>query len=256
MVSTSSALAAPSVPVWVDIGTPDIDLTIGFYQGLLGWKVGTTSPTGYVVLHCDGRPVAGVGATASPDQPSSWLVYVGVDDADAVVRRAALIGATTLVSPMDVGAAGRMAIIDDPTGASLAVWQSHDSVRAHVGREAGCPCWVELVTRHPAAASTFYAELFGWAEVSPDDADWRVDGRPIATLTEMSDEWPAALAAHWLVHFAVPDCRKAIETMQRLGGGVWSPPQARDRGLMAGVLDPLGARFVLVEWNDGGGTHR
>ena len=57
---------------------------------------------------------------------------------------------------------GRMAVIQDPTGAVLAAWEP----RVHIGADrVKDPSYLtcnELHSRDPETAATFYAGLFGW----------------------------------------------------------------------------------------------
>jgi predicted enzyme related to lactoylglutathione lyase len=56
--------------------------------------------------------------------PSHWNVYVAVENADAAASRAAELGAKVLAAPFDVFDAGRMAVLQDSTGAVFSVWQA------------------------------------------------------------------------------------------------------------------------------------
>jgi predicted enzyme related to lactoylglutathione lyase len=50
------------------------------------------------------------------------LVYFGAEDADATVARISELGGATLIEPMDLGDAGRIAIVQDPQGAVFALY--------------------------------------------------------------------------------------------------------------------------------------
>ncbi len=53
--------------------------------------------------------------------PPHWLPYVFVDDVDAAVARARRLGAKIPMSPEDIPGIGRYAVLEDPTGAALAI---------------------------------------------------------------------------------------------------------------------------------------
>jgi hypothetical protein len=53
--------------------------------------------------------------------PPHWLPYVFVDDADATLARARRLGATIQFGPEDIPGVGRFGVLQDPTGAVLAV---------------------------------------------------------------------------------------------------------------------------------------
>jgi predicted enzyme related to lactoylglutathione lyase len=59
-----------------------------------------------------------------PGAPSMWLAYVNVDDVKAAAAKAKTLGATVVRDVTDVMGEGSFAIISDPTGAMLGLWQS------------------------------------------------------------------------------------------------------------------------------------
>ena len=71
---------------------------------------------------CD-KMVGGILDMASleprPDIPPVWFAYVEVDDVDARVAKIAAAGGKVLKPPFDIPDVGRIAILADPTGATL-----------------------------------------------------------------------------------------------------------------------------------------
>jgi hypothetical protein len=60
--------------------------------------------------------------------PSSWLPYVEVDDVKATVAKAAKAGATVMLPYQEIGQGmGAVGIFNDPTGATIGVWQKGDA---------------------------------------------------------------------------------------------------------------------------------
>ena len=59
-----------------------------------------------------------------PDEGSSWLAYVEVDDIKASTRKAETLGAKVMKDSMEVPNMGWLSIIIDPTGAMLGLWQT------------------------------------------------------------------------------------------------------------------------------------
>jgi predicted enzyme related to lactoylglutathione lyase len=59
---------------------------------------------------------------------SSWQAYVGVDDVAASTRKAKELGAKIMMDKTEVGDAGYMSVIVDPTGA-IALWQPEQAQR-------------------------------------------------------------------------------------------------------------------------------
>src|SRR5687767_4884904 len=75
----------PGTPNWVDLGTPDLDVTKRFYGELFGWTAHVSPEPevrGYTIFNKDGQPVAGTGPLFSDDQLPAWSTYVATDDAD------------------------------------------------------------------------------------------------------------------------------------------------------------------------------
>jgi len=108
---------------WNELMTTDIDAAKAFYSELFGWKLKDedTGDMTYTLVSAGEREVAGMMEMPKEAQgmPSAWGGYVTVDDVDDQVKRAAKLGATTLVEPKDIPKVGRFAVISDPQGAML-----------------------------------------------------------------------------------------------------------------------------------------
>ena len=55
-----------------------------------------------------------------------------------------------------------MAVIADPTGAMLCMWQAKNNIGASLVNEHGTLSWEELMTADVPAAAAFYDKIFGW----------------------------------------------------------------------------------------------
>src|SRR5262249_4595906 len=140
----------PGTPSWVDLGAPDIDTAGRFYGDLFGWTFESAGPVeetgGYGMVTLRGKNVAGLGPQMGPSQPPYRSTYVSVADVEATLARVEVDGGKILMEAMDVFEAGRMAIIADPTGAQLSLWQPKEMIGADVVNEPGAFCWAELNT--------------------------------------------------------------------------------------------------------------
>ncbi|HET9235574.1 MAG TPA: VOC family protein [Candidatus Eisenbacteria bacterium] len=67
---------------------------------------------------------AGVTGHLPSGTPPHWLPYVSVDDPDATMARAKKHGGKAHVEPMDIPGLGRFGVLEDPTGAALAVMKA------------------------------------------------------------------------------------------------------------------------------------
>ena len=76
----------------------------------------------YTIFQLDGRDAAACYQLGPhmPGVPPHWALYIAVDSADRTVSHAAALGATVLRPAFDVSTFGRMAVIQDPTGAGFA----------------------------------------------------------------------------------------------------------------------------------------
>src|SRR5258706_9022601 len=123
---------APGAFCWPELGTSDQNAAKKFYGGLFGWTFNDT-PIGpdqvYTIFQLDGRDAAAL-YTLQPDMlkmgvPPHWETYVAVANADNAAALAKQNGGTILKDAFDVMDAGRMAVIQDPLGATFCVWQAN-----------------------------------------------------------------------------------------------------------------------------------
>jgi predicted enzyme related to lactoylglutathione lyase len=115
--------ASEGVFVWDELGTTDVDGAQRFYEEVFGWTTSDMGPDygGYRVFNCGETGIA--GAMTLPDEsiPAHWQPYVAVDDPDATAARAAELGGSSLMQPMDVPEVGRLAVLRDPQGATFGI---------------------------------------------------------------------------------------------------------------------------------------
>jgi len=120
----------PGTPIWYELVTPDPDGATGFYEHVVGWKIGEP-PTGapdYRMIGVPGGAVGGVlpltdDMKAAGARPT-WLLYLGVEDVDATAEKALSIGAHIFVPPTDIPGVGRFALLADPQGAPFYIMRS------------------------------------------------------------------------------------------------------------------------------------
>ena len=234
---------------WVDLGTTDVEGAKAFYGGLFGWQIEdlTSSQGTYTMCRLQGRDVAGIHQHA-PDEGTGWGSSISVDDVDHFTARARKLGATVLAEPFDVQGAGRTAVIQDPSGAVVSLWQPRGHDGAGLVNEVGTWTWNELTTPDLAAAKAFYAALFGWgAQDIPGSfprtsfslGDLLVGGGHAPTPQEGPD-------ARWTISFRVADADQSAARAEELGGTVPLPPMDIPVGRLAIVADPAGASFSVT----------
>lgn len=240
---------------WADLASPDQQGSERFYQGLFGWEVRhepIDENAHYTMFHRNGQSIAGLGE-AQEGQPPVWSTYVSVDDVDAVAGKASELGASVIVGPMDVMEQGRMAVIADPAGAVLGLWQPGTHVGADLFRQPGTLSWFELATRDREAARRFYGELLGWTFDEMDMGDQGTylvaripDEEGVAGILEMTEQWPADIPPHWAIYIEVEDVDATVGRAGELGGNVLVEPTNFPGGRFALIQDPYGATFYVV----------
>ncbi|MDQ2791275.1 MAG: hypothetical protein DLM60_06750 [Pseudonocardiales bacterium] len=157
---------------------------------------------------------------------------------------------------MDVGDLGTMAVVSDPGGAGIGVWQAGLHQGFGLLGEPGTPSWFELHTRDYQAAVTFYHEVFGCeTHVVSDTPEFRYttvrQGEDwLAGIMDASAFLPDAVPAHWSVYFGVEDTDAALAKIVDLGRSLLMGAEDTPYGRLAAATDPTGARFKLVAPNE------
>jgi len=247
---------APGTFCWVECGTSDGEAAKKFYTELFGWDY-TDNPMGpgmvYTLLKQDGKDIGGLyqmGAEMA-GVPPHWLSYVSVTSADETAAKAKAAGATLLKEPFDVFTVGRMAVIQDPTGAVFAIWQAGTSAGSGIVNVPNSFCWNELGTNDTAKAGDFYTTVFGWSKnVQNFGMEYTsfINGeRPAGGMYGITPEM-GNIPPHWLVYFAVADCDVTVEKAQSLGAQVMKPAEDIPTvGRFAILTDPQGGAFAVIK---------
>ena len=120
--ATIAEMNGPGQFSWNELITSDVESAKSFYSKLLGWEP-VPMPGGmpYTLFKKNGSEVGGM--MAMPGVPPHWLSYVTVENADATAARAAELGGTICKAPFDIPEVGRIAIVVDPQGAAIGLFQ-------------------------------------------------------------------------------------------------------------------------------------
>lgn len=117
----------------------------------------------------------------------------------------------------------------------------------------GVPSWIDLTTRDPEGARTFYGALFGWEfDIGPAEfghyVTCRLRGKDVAGIG--GEPAPEGAPTGWVTYLASAD---AAETARRIGehGGkvMMGPMDIPEQGSMLLAFDPAGALFGV--WQAG-----
>ena len=257
------------LPSWYELTTPPggLDRAIAFYGVVFGWDVVDSGMEGfdYRLARAGGDMVAGLLA-AQPDTeaPPAWLVYFGVDSADAFVADALADGASVHQPATDIPGTGRYAVLGDPQGAMFGILQpdmsdmSEEALAALAAgggafspTRAGHGAWHELMAGDPVAAFAFYASRFGWTRGEAVDMGesgtyqlFRHHGRDIGGMMGLGESPVSA----WLPYFTVDRPVSAVmEAAVADGGRVHhGPMEVPGPAYIAVLQDPAGAWFAVT----------
>src|SRR5262249_44360530 len=185
--------------------------------------------------------------------PPHWMSYVAVENTEAMTKKATSLGGKVLVGPMTMGP-GTMSVIQDPTGAVFALWQSIQPMGTFLRGEPGSLGWNELVTTDVDRGGKFYSGLFGWKLESQNMA-----GGMVYTILKNAGEMAGGMMAQpkemagapsvWNVYFSVADADATVNKAKSVGAKVMMPPtDIPDVGRFAFLTDPQGAAFAVIKF--------
>ena len=241
----------PGTFCWVDLVSAEPDASKTFYTALFGWDY-QDFPIGdgalYSVAQLDGKPVAAIVPLPDPSVPPHWNCYVSVEDADAAAARAQELGATVVLPAGDVGDSGRLAVIQDPQGALLSVWEPGEHFGAGLVNVPGALSWNDLLTPDVEASARFYRDLFGWQVDEIPGAEgryWSIANGEIKNGGLM----PAPPGGHpaWNLYFAVDDTEETAARADRLGAQTVMGPMDVPGGRFVVLRDPQNAVFSVLD---------
>lgn len=252
----------PGTFSWADLGTTDPEAAKAFYAELFGWSYADRDAGDgnvYIEASIDGDPVAGL--YSQPEQqraqgvPPFWFSYVTVDSAERAAERAGELGGQVHAGPFDVVEAGRMAVIADPVGGMVGVWEPRASIGARRVNDPGCMTWNELATTDGGAAIDFYSGLFGW-RIEPIQTGggppiWSISHEGAAggrngSMRELAPEdIERGARPGWIVYFTVDSAEDTVERAAGAGGAVLAPAFEIPTGWFALLADPQGAPFGI-----------
>jgi uncharacterized protein len=243
--------------VWRDLMTPDPEKSEAFYTELFGWDVDPVDmgPAGTYRIVGPGKGLGGiVNLDPSHGVPPHWVSYIATPSVDETTAKAAELGATIGVPPMDIPGIGRFSVMIDPLGAAFSPFtDTSGTENPPEGQipQVGGVSWNELISKDAQASKSFYADLFGY---TPEVKDMGTGPYTILNRGDIMEagifQAPAEvpMPSAWVIYFVVANIDDALAKLEQLGGqnvsGIIEVPTI---GRMATVSDSLGAMFSLHE---------
>jgi predicted enzyme related to lactoylglutathione lyase len=189
-------------------------------------------------------------AEEAKHMPPHWNSYVSVTSADQSAAKARELGATLLMEPFDVMDLGRMAVIQDPTGAAFCLWEGKKNIGVSLLGAPGSLIWTELMTSDTAKAKAFYTGLLPWNAADfpmPDFVYTRFQRGEEGAAGMMQVPHPS-IPPHWMPYFGVANCDESFAKATELGAETIMPiKEMPGTGKFAILKDPQGAPFSIFQ---------
>lgn len=114
---------------WNELATPNTKAAKDFYGKVFGWQFADhdMGDMSYTMIKMNGKDFGGMWSIPkdqTKEIPPHWMAYILVDNLDTSLEKARNSGAAVVRPATNVSDFGRFAIITDPTGAHIALWQS------------------------------------------------------------------------------------------------------------------------------------
>ena len=222
----------PGTFSWPELATTDQKAAVSFYRSLfwLGRQRAAARPRRNLFDVPAAREGNGAACTLRPDErqagvPPHWNAYVTVANADEIAKKAQELGAKVFAPPFDVMDAGRMAVLQDPTGAVFQVWQPKQAHRredyrrarralldrAHHARHRRRP-------RRSIPSSSAGRRSTARRIRRMEYTEFSVGGTPAIGMMAKQAEMPAHMPSYWMPYFQVDDADASAAKAKELGG--------------------------------------
>jgi uncharacterized protein len=114
---------------WNELATTNVKAAKDFYGKVFGWEFSDhdMGEMTYTMIKLNNKEFGGIWSIPKDKEkqiPPHWMAYILVENIDASLEKATVQGATIIKPASNAGDFGRFAIITDPTGAHIALWQS------------------------------------------------------------------------------------------------------------------------------------
>ena len=247
---------------WMELITPNLSTSKQFYAKLFGWQTHShLMPNGgeYTMLNINGDDIVSAFELtdqmreegASPD----WSSYIYTDDVDATAKEAIKLGGYILHGPFDIMHYGRMAVIQDPSGAIFNLWKPYSIAEKQPTKKThGMFSWNELLTDDFDRSVLFYSALLGWdilEQEFPGDFKYSIMMNGDEPVAGIMDKTPAckSLPTNWSVYFTTKNLDKTVHDATELGGKTCCEPvDIENFGRITMLKDPEKVNFSIVEY--------
>lgn len=259
---------APGDPFCVDLATDDVAGAAEFYGRVFGWEF--QGKGGHLRALKNGRMAAGIGLMEELGLVRKmWWVCLASPEPGAAAKKAESLGAR-VKGPTEIEGLGQIAAVEDPSGATFALWQPKNINPGVLQGTHGGVAWAELLTEDPAAVASFYEDMFGVDAVAVETNGGA--GAPEGTLNLVRQELQVERMTagivplrghaagpnggtsqavseqpHWRAYFMIEDAELFTEDAEAQGATVLQSRVAASGQAVRVLQDPQGNEFAVVE---------
>ena len=245
--------------VWHDLKARDVEAEKRFYGELFGWTFEKSDDGRYEHIKAGDELIGGLHKVdGNGALPTHWLGYVAVDDVKATLNRMASQQGKVHRPLTEVENVGTFAVVEDPTGATLAPWKTAHPEEEQERAGDAAPntfFWDELVTQDIEAAERFYTDVFGWTAQHMPEQEYVVLNRPGTTSSKGQPKGAGGMVKadgpeehEWIPYVSVQDPDAVAARAEELGARVQVPPtDIPNVGRYSVFTDPQGAHFAVMK---------
>ena len=201
--------------------SPDVQAASRWLHATLGWSIEPAKNLGQGVWFA--RNAQGVVAllTSTPPQRAEdaahWDHFIGVPSIAMTLQRADVLGWKTMVRPVQMERLGSIALLHDPTGVPLWLWQGRVLFGFPITTGPGGIAGFEIRSQNPAATGQGLTAMLGWSQ---DGQRLAVPGPTTAWVRGVPRE---GMPGHWLTAIAVSDLSATVAAALAAGGRLVEP---------------------------------
>jgi uncharacterized protein len=109
----------------IEFPADDLERAKRFYGAVAGWEFGQMAEFGDYELFRTGETTGGAIGLRGRSVGKAIRIYINVDSLDVAIAAAVANGGAQVEPPTDIGGGmGRFAVVRDPEGSEIGIWQS------------------------------------------------------------------------------------------------------------------------------------
>ena len=213
---------------WTDLSAYRVDRAIQDYGQLFGWSFQGSHRYKYALS--DSAPVAAIFKMphrfAKLKMPAFWMSYINVANLDRSIELVERHEKAAIeIAPEPFGSDARIALIRDPSGAGVTLYEGPDLATDAIRRSPG-----DVIDRYQHGpkikiVQPFYEAVFGWSFEKVADHPWPAfDARNANSIhVAKFEQVPTDIRgkfSYWMPCFAVQEKHSFLATLEKLNGQV------------------------------------